>query len=132
MTNSIKNIELSQLQRNQLLEMAKALFPEYYAIEMVEYDNVDNEWGIYFLTKKTFNLLKKGEPKDFEVENIFIEEWDVKIHWFQFCMTNLASKVCSFKRNYLKLSNWQEFRLINTTKTHPVDYLYKQFKLQNL
>lgn len=114
----MKSIELTEEQKNKLLEMCKALFPDYVNIQIVY-----------------TNLLQ------FSGENNFV------IHWFEFCMTHLSTAIFNKKYNFdhmmtadleqevscewdSELMDRVSFHVANPTRTdnwHPVDYLYSEF-----
>ena len=135
----MKNIELTEEHKSKLLEMCKILFPEYINIEF-------DEDRLYFLTQKCFDINKKfgtqfsNEDCDFEIEEVYLEEYDVYIHWFEFCMTHLCDKIsmnltnqmCTGMPQYYDESeklDWNSQSLVSMLKEcHPVDYLYEEFK----
>jgi hypothetical protein len=75
----MKPIELTQKHRDKLLEMCKALFPEYEEILLEIEPQYDGSDGFVQLTR---NLKNK-----FRFESI---------HWFEFCMTYLAEKLSQY------------------------------------
>lgn len=132
----MKTITLSGEQREQLLEMAKALFPEYNFGFQNDYEDV--------------GIMEYYPPAN------GLGGWKF-IHWFEFCMTHLSSKVfnalhdftCHMTADYAEecAEEWQNnlmrhmsFHYLNPTRVvdvydsgkvvawHPVDYLYTQFK----
>ena len=145
----MKNIELTEEHKSKLLEMCKILFPEYINIEF-------DEDKLYFLTQKCFDINKKfgtqfsNEDCDFEIEEVYLEEYDVYIHWFEFCMTHLIVELSKeftkqglSKADYTnnQYPNWFSEKLsyhLNPFKNeefeedvkfiHPIDYLYEEFK----
>ena len=118
----MKAIEINEKQKEMLLEMCKALFPEYKNVCFYIDGDGNNDYDIIIIKDKIPYIL---------------------IHWFEFCLTNLAEKIIAtfninedgdkiYKRTlnddlskfYLESLNFSR----GFIKTHPVDYLYKQFK----
>lgn len=101
------NINLSKKQKDKLIEMCKALFPEYHYVGW--YITEDE---LSYRTKEfRFNLLhfiKNGNEGSM-------------IHWFEFCMTHLLAKLAD---SITDLYNYEGLSL----SEHPVDYLYQEFK----
>lgn len=104
----MKAIELTQEQKNKLLEMCKILFPEL--IFSWDLSTIGN--GILFYRKP-------------------YKYFGYKIHWFEFCITQLIDKI-SFIREESRLDVLKsiEFYRIND-KIHLVDYLYSIFQKLN-
>lgn len=121
----MKPLELTEDQKNKLLEMCKVLFPEMFTLTIQ-----NNGYLNYSEIGKTI-------------------DYDDKIHWFEFCMGTLAAKIDNlyFTHNKEKLESkddniritawdrrpyhdlWSGFNFgALKPKGHPVDYLYKQFK----
>lgn len=106
----MKPIELSDLQKEHLLEMCNKLF---------------------ISSKPIIN--KKGFIKLWQQDLSAIEgEYLIKIHWFEFCITILMNKI--YYEFYKDMrGNWElltaETFLIKVIKydIHPIDYLYEQF-----
>lgn len=98
-------IQLTQNHKDKLLEMCKALFPEY---EFYDEKRVSKDYICY-----------KNKNTNFE-----------GIHWFEFCMTHLVEKLNS-KIYKIELANsiYGDFidKCICNKKSHPVDYLYFEF-----
>ena len=95
----MKPIELSDLQRDHLLEMIRKLFPDYKCIDFVG--------SCDFCLEGTIRLSKYEDIK---------AHWNnwVLIHWFEFCIRFLSDKI-DFYDN------------MSMSKAHPIDYLYEQF-----
>ena len=125
----MKGVELTKSQVDKLLEMCKILFHEYTTIP-----NDKNPKFLtisWFTTQGYFVQLMNDEIK----ENILI-------HWFEFCMTHLTTKISKQLHAILGHPTSDEFGRIDTwytvwsklnggsfgMKQHPVDYLYEQFK----
>jgi hypothetical protein len=100
----MKNIELSEKQNENLLEMCKILFPELsITIEEVNVDGLGFD-GILSIFSKY--------PK-FICENI---------HWFEFCCNILVNKLFDNSFDFGKIY----YELLSSN--HPIDYLYEKFK----
>ena len=97
----MKNIEINNKQKENLLEMCKKLFPEYPDLQfgVKEKHNWSKEYLVFGLTG--------NEPI---------------IHWFEFCMTHLANKV------FIQDESLNDFLLTFNISKHPIDYLYEEFK----
>lgn len=103
----MKPLILTEEQKNKLLEMCKALFPEWKAHSLITGEQyVSDDSGEFSESDETF-----------------------KIHWFEFCIMHLAAIL------YNKLdSSDREFTIlyyggmISQEAEHPVDYLYEEFK----
>lgn len=129
----MKSIQLTQEQRDNLLEMCIALFPTYHHIKWGTKFDADEVWGY------------DSEDKPFE------------IHWFEFCMTHLSTAIFNKLYNFDHMmtadleqevsTDWDNnligavsFHASNPTRIvdvypdgkivawHPVEYLYEQFK----
>lgn len=99
----MKNIEISEKQKEMLLEMCKELFPKYKTIVFTEdhkqfEDGEDNNILLFFSGKT---------------------EIAPSIHWFEFCIIHLLPKF-----------NFEPDILLNSElkNKHIIDYLYKEFK----
>lgn len=96
--NNMKAIQLTDEHRSKLLEMCEKLFPEYTHINMFvngwEYSR-DMDYIAFD------NLTDYGE-----------------IHWFEFCMTQIAPRVCKSQGIIITFDG----------KYNPIDYLYSEFK----
>lgn len=101
----MKPIELNTEQEDKLIKITKELFPEYtFSWEYDMYGRV---------LKSGFNNVLAVYDKNKQIH--------FNIHWFEFCFTYLQSHIL----------NWGAEELSSETidkNTHPVDYLYKQFK----
>ena len=117
----MKNIELTEEHKSKLLEMCKKLFPEY------KYWNL-HDGTCDLCTENTLDYSIEEKP-----------EWNSwnRIHWFEFCLTYLAPKICDGKTYYIFCDkcnfhkiNSKEFskEFISKYLQHPVDYLYEEFK----
>lgn len=100
----MKNIKLTEKHKKQLLEMTNKLFSEH-------------QWSF------SSDLADEG-----------MLDWDIDkkerglIHWFEFCMTHLIIKL---SQNINQTDHDYELLLSNcfiNNKTHPIDYLYSQYK----
>jgi len=120
----MKSIQLTQQQKDRLLEMTKELFPEYGEPQLLksycatEYDETGSpylRWYIPFEhnNKKTTKLLE--------------------IHWFEFCTIHILEKLYRSNldlNNFINICyswNFPEWTILGVRK-HPIDYLYDRFK----
>lgn len=113
----MKPIKLTEEHKSKLLEMCKILFPEYLLID---------------IHKNGLLVLWEELPPS--------RMWN-EIHWFEFCMTHLASKII-YSLYIPKNANSDEGGQIgmdkfnNTVlyypKKHPIDYLYFEFQQLNI
>lgn len=130
----MKSLSLSKAQEEKLLEMCKALFPEYEDIVM-------SDDGVYDPGTEHIIFYEKHIPG----------RYSKAIHWFEFCLTHLVEKILNpypDKPNRSLKSKFQEFFWSTNMywthhencshldkqphdwedPTHPVDYLYTEFK----
>jgi len=111
----MKSIELTKEQKDKLLEMCKALFPELTDLEIR--DSMED-----FCFKFEHICIEYGRKNN----NLVI------IHWFEFCMTKLPEKIFGNPKNSFQGLNgrpyWCEKVAESFAKVHPVDYLYEEFK----
>ena len=107
----MKAIEINEKQKEMLLEMCKALYPEL--TDLVIRDSMED----FCLSFEHICIEYGRDDKNFKI-----------IHWFEFCMTSLTNKLAiSDLENYnLPLETYMDC-IVNKWH-HPVDYLYKQFK----
>ena len=116
----MNSIQLTSEHKIKLAEMCRALFPEYINLEF-------NNNNLCFLTQETFDIALEFETSgvnkdyDFKVSDLYLEEYDIEIHWFEFCMTHLTDKVFTNDESY---NNF----LLSFTNSHPIDYLYTEFQ----
>ncbi len=113
----MKSIELTEEHMSKLIEMCQVLFPEYKYCRFVESKFSEYEEGKYEYLSFFNNML------------FGITDTNVKIHWFEFCMTHLATilynKLDSPQRGFTILY----YRgMILQEADHPVNYLYEEFK----
>lgn len=131
----MKPIEINEEQKEKLLEMCKVLFPKYPEIFITEFESDD--LNIFMFSKNSIKYWKKELKEDFDIDYISLYEADVKIHWFEFCMTHLAKKLLyllyvpknanseeGYQIGMEKFSN----NALYYPKIHLVDYLYLEFK----
>ena len=113
----MKQIEITEKQREKLLEMCKVLFPEY------------KYWNLHggscdLCMENTLDYSVKEKPK--------WNSWN-RIHWFEFCMTYLCAKIGNSPSNS---NNFDETTLRGEMyidqewiyNYHPIDFLYEEFK----
>lgn len=122
----MKQIELTEEHKSKLLEMCKTLFPNII-------------WQHYDIANESEDNLY---PEIWIIQNNS-EIYPTYIHWFEFCMTHLAEKIIAtyevnvhnqrvYKRTlnddlskfYLEALDFSR----GYNKTHPVNYLYSEFK----
>jgi len=107
----MKPIELTEEHKSKLLEMCKVLFPEYIEtyLGVNDYD-LEPDGYIYFIKNKNIT----------------------RIHWFEFCMTHLADKMLQLGElpNYDNELDYEFNSILQSSwwESHPVDYLYSEFK----
>lgn len=102
-------IELTEQHRSMLLEMCKALFPEYSDI---------------FIYPDKENTLVLRESNTI-----------IYIHWFEFCMLHLTSTLAfNFAKTDIVMDiEWETFvdkvnNAVFKDSKHPITFLYEQFK----
>jgi hypothetical protein len=101
------SIKLTKEQKEKLLEMCNVLFPEYNEIVLTKH-----------------NTLRFG----YKETNVKTWIGNMSIHWFEFCVTNLTTKIFNILKLYLKTDIASYRGRIIQYEEHPVDYLYKEFK----
>ena len=104
----MKNIEINNKQKENLLEMCRILFPEYPDLQfgVKEKHNWSKEYLVFGLTG--------NEPI---------------IHWFEFCIFYLIDKIFNEDQKEAYLSNKDFYKGgLSFGDEHPVDILYEQFK----
>jgi len=113
-------IELTQDQKDKLLEMAVKLFPE---------SEFSWEYDMYGrVLKSDFNNVFAIYDKN--------SESHFNIHWFEFCVVKLYPKIQANKPKTIGHAEklMEEYGFLwdicnyDFTKIHPVDYLYKEFQ----
>ena len=107
----MKNIEINEKQKENLLEMCKELFPKYdFRINKPLFSNNESLSTVQF-GKKSKTVYGK------------------EIHWFEFCMTHLKDKLQDKLEKVNKLDyNYQMKSYDSWWESHPIDYLYEEFK----
>lgn len=95
-------IQLTREHREKLLEMCKELFPEYENIHMFI-----NGWEY----SRDMDYIAFDNLSDY-----------VEIHWYEFCMTYLVNKMGKSTAALYRVLEEEE------AGTHPIDYLYSEFK----
>jgi hypothetical protein len=118
----MNSIQLTAEHKSKLLEMCRELFPEYINFRFYYND-------LCFLTQETFDIAKEFETSgvnrdyNYTVDDLYTEEYDYQIHWFEFCITKLWLKI-ALNTNH----DPSGIRSIILEEIHPIDYLYSQFK----
>ena len=129
----MKNIEINEKQKENLLKMCKVLFPEYVIYPADNDGFIEGEQWV--------GDQNMGEDRPVNEFNI---------HWFEFCMTHLIVKLSKeFTKQKLSKAdytnnqypNWFSEKIayhLNPFKNeefeedilfiHPVDYLYEEFE----
>ena len=147
----MKAIKLTEEHQNKLLEMCKALFPELEKKAQKgykEWRKSHTEEGLGRVDGFWINgagMVMCSYPIDYDYhKHLLGTRSECSIHWFEFCMTHLVTKLRScnyvpeqtpkqlneeyfhrkmaFYNFYWDVSNHQ------MTQTHPIDYLYEEFK----
>lgn len=105
----MKAIQLTDKHKAKLLEMCKELFPEYSV-----------QFGI---TQIFLPLSGLGSIGDVQHLLFHVKGTEYRtIHWFEFCMTYLVNKMGKSTAALYRILEEEE------TGTHPIDYLYSEFK----
>ncbi len=94
----MKPLQLTNEHKEKLLEMCKALFPEY---KHFGFENDYSDEGMMEYHNNDWNKMKL-------------------IHWYEFCHTQLVDKIFNKYNNKLQC-------IIDTWCGNPIDYLYEQF-----
>lgn len=108
----MKPLELTEEQKEKLLEMCKALFPEYISYQILD------------LRTGTVSLWKS---------KAIVES----IHWYEFVMNHLTKAIYTkalalqhTQDDFWELYTVESFlvRVVYYNSFSPIDYLYEQFK----
>lgn len=135
----MKPLDLTEEQKDKILEMCKVLFPkDEFSWEYEMYGReLKQDFNDVLCVQHTLEKPKKGWDNELTKYKFF------NIHWFEFCMTHLAEKIIAtyvVTKNNLKIykrtlnDDLSKFYLESllfsrgSVKTHPVDYLYEEFK----
>lgn len=114
----MKPLELSEEQKNRLLEMSEKLFPEYGEPQ-------------YLLSYMSKDEDLTGSPYIRWYDNRSGKMILVEIHWFEFCW-QILRKILETEPARIRAANIIEiFGLVcfnQFESLHPVDYLYQEFK----
>ena len=121
---------LTEKQQDMLLEMCRALFPEY---KHISFDNQDLDIGSPYGYE--INQFRKSNHVFFSQTEVPHDD-GIFIHWFELCMTHLSELVLGKQIPRDIQTNYKTFAfncfmyIKKSTKyyIHPVDYLYEQFK----
>lgn len=121
-------ITITEEQKEKLLEMAKALFPEPHNQALKEglkfygsQEELDVNYCGFYLSGD--NCIQCSFPID-ERDDSFHEHLIEPIHWFEFSIYHLAYKILHKKNEYNTELCWIDALQAD----HPIDYLYEQFK----
>lgn len=104
----MKNIELTEDHKSKLLEMCNKLF-----------------WN-GCINKNDFrenDILLIAIDKNYKYNHKIL-----KIHWFEFCLTHLCTKLYNISHLKDESSIKQLIGHICQDVKHPIDYLYEEFK----
>jgi hypothetical protein len=115
----MKPLELTPEHKTKLLEMCEALFPEQSPFQIGIPGELRKGWGY----SKHFIF---GKSDVFADDGVFC-------HWFELCMTHLATSIYNkggYYRNYVTITLFRG--TIVQDADHPIDYLYNEFKKLNL
>lgn len=141
----IKPIELTEKHKEMLLEMCRKLFPKFQnkcEIESKKWCEEKNEnikdYEIGFrLSEEISPVLYCSYPIDYDFHiHLLPNDKNPGIHWFEFCMNDLANKIYHTRFTNKQSENWFGSHYnwvcwaLNTkkpNKIHIVDYLYEQF-----
>lgn len=137
----MKALEITKEQKEKLVEICNFLWPEYrFTFHHLDEGQPDNKKSWNFLP----GFIMAWEKYEDGEHSEYYGDVQIFIHWFEFCMTTLAEKVIAVyqinkdsEKVYSRMLNedLSKFYLESLefsrgfTKTHPVDYLYQQFKL---
>lgn len=126
----MKSIELTEEQKNKLLEMCNTLWKQENWIFLLDVPNDLNKNHCFIM--------------GFIGNNDYIPNCDCYIHWFEFCMTHLVEKIFNpkdlnnqkikqkFISFFMEMSSYswfiQDSGIRESFANHPVDYLYQEFK----
>ena len=138
----MKPLELTNKQKDKLLEMTKKLFSEYNNIQFSFYS--DEYFSDKWSDTPSFGDILSFSREDIKTgRNVLIN-----IHWFEFCMTWLPKALITHKVNKYQPGINIDINFINIDGSmqddynelvanvlyeqfkmkHPVDYLYEEFK----
>ena len=121
----MKPLKLTEKHKSKLLEMCGKLFPEYeFKWKYIRSHNS----GFY---GTTLVITEKDKCRYTSSYN--------EIHWFEFCLTYLLSRLAKFSMNVWNKGDCTETDIeifkeeavvphIISLGKHPVDFLYKEFK----
>ena len=112
----MKKLKITKRQKENLLEMCNKLYPQDWLFWESESDDYpDGMLG--------YRMYSTKSKRDGEIDI----ELGLEIHWFELCMTNLYKSlvVLSPVVNVKNIENL--FDVVQKGKSHPVDYLYKEF-----
>ncbi len=129
----MKPITLTEEHKKKLLEMCNKLFPEYMKGGNFYFTNHLHEPGEYEsciedLTKAETNFItyycfgQKLKKNETAIEHY--NKWFGSIHWFEFCMTHLTTKIYNVNITTYSPDLYRGNIIQNH---HPVDYLYSEF-----
>lgn len=103
----MKPIELTEEHKKKLLEMCRVLFPELNNLEVRD----------------------SMEDFCFPFEHICVEYERNIIHWFEFVIQHLATKIYNLQNPSTTMTLYRGY--LCQEVDNPIDYLYEQFKKLN-
>ena len=129
----MESIKLTKKQKNKLLEMCKAFFPELqkkaYNKSLLFYKDKDYACGFYITGNNNIGCSYPICEDDDSFHHHLFEH----ISWFEFCMTHLFKKIFGdkdlnkYSKGPIDTTDY-ECNIIDMFENHPVDYLYDEFK----
>ena len=131
----MKPLELSEEQKNRLLEMCKSFYSDLQKIAFdagVEYYGSKEEAKVYYcgFYITGHNHIQCSYPIDSR-DDSFHEHLIESTHWFEFCW-QILRKILETEPARIRAANIIEiFGLVcfnQFESLHPVDYLYQEFK----
>lgn len=101
----MKKLILDDEQRKKLIEMIRRLFPEIYSKDTNIFDIRDGDDDLPCI------MHNNGK------------EWDIVIHWYEFVIQHLCSRICGDNLSDLIIT-----KQLASSLPNPIDYLYIKFK----
>lgn len=106
----MKALELTQEHKDKLLEMCNMLFPEYKYWDL-------HDGTCDLCTENTLDYSLEEKPQ--------WNSWN-RIHWFEFCVKILGQKLLDIDDD---ADDYYDFiGECCAATSHPIDYLYEEFK----
>ena len=126
--------------------MCKELFCEESEINSIQNFRIENDYILGLsdhilycenrdLSESHYECEEVPEEDLVTFENYPIEYFEINIHWFEFCMTHLADKMLQLGElpNYDNKLDYEFNSILQSSwwESHPIDYLYEEFKKLN-